>query len=102
MNSRLELQEKLESVEKVEVVWFQPPEKVKLRFPCIVYKWDGGHTRFADNEVYHNRRRYTLTVIDSDPDSTIPEDLLRQFNMIRLDRTFTVDNLHHWVFTLYY
>lgn len=103
MKSRPELQTKLESVNKVKKVYFQPPENVKLLFPCIVYKWDGGTSRFADNGTYHFRRRYTLIVIDSNPDTTIPEDLIKQFNMyIRLERTYTADNLHHYVFTLYW
>ena len=37
MASRLNLQDKLEEVLGSKQVYFQPPESLKLKYPCIVY-----------------------------------------------------------------
>lgn len=99
---RVELQHKLEKVPNVKKVYFQPPANVKLTYPCIIYNRDGGISKFADNDPYNFRRRYTLTVVDPDPDSEIPDFIANHFRMCISDRTYISDNLYHHVFSLYY
>lgn len=82
-------------------VYFDPPEGFKMSYPCIVYKRSRIDTDFADNNPYALRKRYEITVIDKDPDSSIP-DKVAMLPMCRFDREFTYDNLHHDVFTLVY
>lgn len=97
---RLELQTKLETV--VANVYFQPPETMKLKFPCIVYFKVSPDVRHANNKVYNYKQCYTLTVVDKDPDSSIPEEILNGFKYTRIDSYYRQDNLNHTKLTLYY
>ena len=55
-----------------ENVYFQPPSSVLMNYPAIVYERSSADTRHADNALYLHKCRYTVTVIDADPDSPIP------------------------------
>jgi hypothetical protein len=101
MASRLDLHELLCSVLGTRNVYFQPPESIKMQYPCIVYKRSSINTRFADDELYMRKKRYTVTVIDKNPDSEIP-DKVASIPMCTFDRHFTSDNLNHDVFLIYY
>lgn len=82
-------------------VYFQPPESVKLKYPCITYERSNIRTVLADNQIYLKQNQYTVTVIDEDPDSEIPDKVL-ELPYCGFDRHFTTDNLNHDVFTLYF
>ena len=82
-------------------VYYQPPESVKLSYPCIVYERSGIRTDSANNKTYRKYNRYTVTYIDEDPDSEIPNKLL-ELEYCGFDTHFTADNLNHDVFTLYF
>jgi hypothetical protein len=101
MAPRLELQTLLEGVLESENVYFQPPANVSMAYPCIVYALDNAKTEFADNHPYSRYKRYQLTVIDRNPDTLIPDDVA-QLPLSVLNRVFTADNLHHYVFNLYF
>lgn len=99
MGQRLSLQNLLE--EFTPNVYFQPPTNVKIQYPCIVYKRDFADTKFADNEPYAHKRRYMITVIDQNPDSEIPGKVAR-LPMSLFNRFYTVDNLNHDVYSVYF
>ena len=99
MDLRLELHNLL--LEIAGHAYFQPPESVKLIYPCIVYHHSANSTQFADDKPYQIAKRYTATVIDRDPDSKIPGEMAL-LPMCTLDRTYTASNLNHWVFNIYY
>ena len=101
MRSRLELQEILEAIPDVSKVYFQPPESVKLVYPCIIYERERGWDFRADDFLYNYTKSYSLTVIDKNPDSSIPDAVL-QLPMCSFDRFFALDNLNHWTFIIYY
>lgn len=101
MASRLKLHDELVNALGNERVYFQPPESIKLKYPCIIYKRATGFERNADDEAYIMRIRYTVTLIDKNPDSTVI-DKLRQIKYCSFDRHFTSDNLNHDVFNVYY
>ena len=82
-------------------VYYQPPEGLKLVYPCIVYKLNGLPDRYADNLPYFSYREYQLTVIDPDPESDLRERVAR-LKWCRFVRSFVNDNLHHFVFELNY
>ena len=82
-------------------VYFQPPESVKLNYPCIVYERSGIRADLADNKAYLKYKRYTVTYIDEDPDSDVPDRLLG-LSYCSFDRHFISENLNHDVFTLYF
>ena len=81
-------------------VYYQPPESVRLHYPCIVYKLAELSPWHANNKVYHHMEKYTLTVIDQDPDSEL-RDVVSELRFCRMTRSFENDNLHHWVFNIY-
>ena len=82
-------------------VYFQPPESVKLDYPCIIYERSGIRNNSANNKLYLKHKSYTVTFISEDPDSEIPDKLL-ELPYCGFDRHFTSDNLNHDVFTLYF
>lgn len=101
MRSRLELHEILCNILGSKNVYFQPPETMKLSYPCIVYSRTGMPNRFADNLPYKQDRKYQITVIDKNPDSTIP-DRVCLLPLVRFTNHFTSENLNHDVFELYF
>ena len=102
MASRLDLHEELCSVLGSRNVYFQPPESVKMKYPCIRYSSDGVDSVHANNRAYRNVKRYEGVVIDSNPDSVIADKILAHFEMCSLSPGYTADNLNHFPFTLYY
>lgn len=72
-----------------------------MQYPCIVYAHDMAKTEFAGNHPYSRTKRYQVTVIDRNPDTHIPDDVA-QLPLSNLNRVFTADNLHHYVFNLYF
>ncbi|MGG6499379.1 UNVERIFIED_CONTAM: hypothetical protein NY603_41310, partial [Bacteroidetes bacterium 56_B9] len=59
------------------------------------------HLEHADNRPYLHAKRYQVTVVDRNPDSPLP-DLVEAFPLCRLDRAFAADELHHWVFNVFF
>lgn len=82
-------------------VYFQPPNGLKMNYPCIVYARDNAETLYADNSPYRQTRRYSVTVIDRNPDSLISEKVAG-LSLCSYNRFFTADDLNHDVYTLYF
>lgn len=117
MGTRLELQTLLENVmadilkatydessvasEAHRRVYFQPPETVKMVYPCIVYTLDNVDTKYANNVPYGHRKAYAVTVIDRNPDSEIP-DKIGDLPTSSFSRKFVNDNLNHFVYRLWF
>lgn len=101
MSSRLSLHEELKTLLGSAYVYFQPPESIKMIYPCIVYGLDDIDIKHANNKTYLNKKRYSIIVIDKNPDSIIPDKFLL-LPMCSFDRFYTADNLNHWVFSLYF
>lgn len=90
------LQEKLGSGN----VYFQPPSNVKMQYPCIVYERARADTQFAGDKPYRIVKRYTVTVIDRNPDSLVPE-AIASLPSCTHSAFFVADNLNHDVFDLF-
>lgn len=101
MGRRLDLSKILKSTLGSSNVYFQPPESLKMSYPCIVYDWDKSDTRFANDSLYLGQRRYQIKIIDRDPDSVIP-DKIAKLPKCSFDRHYVADNLHHFIYNLYY
>lgn len=99
---RLIFHQMLTQVPGIKKVYFQPPETVKLEYPCIIYEKQPGNSLYADDKLYKYTQRYTVLVIDRDPDSEIPEYIRNSFSHCRIDRNFIKDNLNHSSFTIYF
>ena len=98
---RLSLQNVLKDILGSDAVYFQPPPNVQMTFPCIIYKRDFLATDHANNSPYKNKRRYQVTVVHRDPDNEITEKM-EQLPLCSYERFFTVDNLNHDVYNLYF
>lgn len=102
MDRRLKLHEELCDILGSRNVYFQPPETVKMKYPCIVYERSDGDTQFANNMPYAFALRYTVTLIGADPDDPLIKKLAYRFETCIYDRHFTSNNLNHEVFKIYY
>ena len=98
---RTELQSLLESILGSTNVYFQPPPSFKLHYPCIVYDRNTYASVFANNDSYLRRTRYSLTLIDKNPDSTFVS-ALADIPYCRHTRSYIADNLNHDVYDLYW
>ena len=101
MNRRLELSAILRNTLGSDNVYFQPPETVKMKYPAIVYSLDNIQNVHADDGVYLSHRRYSVTLIDKNPDSSTVERL-SAIPMCQFNRHYTSGDLNHFVFTLYF
>lgn len=101
MKTRLELSDTLKEITGLNNLYFQPPETVRMKYPCIVYRLNDIDVKHADNNSYVCNKNYTVTVIDKDPDSEYPDKMLKLL-YCSFDRFYTADNLNHWVFSLFF
>nr|DAY91638.1 MAG TPA: tail completion protein [Caudoviricetes sp.] len=101
MKRRLELHKLLCDILESENAYFQPPETIKMNYPAIVYSRDDIDGLYADDGVYLSKRRYSVTVIDKDPDSSLVGKVAA-LPTCSFNRHYTKDNLNHDVFTLYF
>jgi hypothetical protein len=96
---RTELQDLLEEI--TGHVYFQPPTNFRMQYPCIRYERDGTSSQHADNELYRHAKRYQVTVIDRDPDTELA-DKVESLDYATFERFFPMDDLNHYVFTLFF
>lgn len=101
MGSRLELQNKLEELLGKKHVYYQPPESLKMEYPCIRYSKTNIDSKYANNIKYINTNLYTLTVIDRRPDNEVIQKIL-ELPLSSFDRHYVSDNLNHDVINLYF
>lgn len=101
MASRLQLQTLLETLLGARRVYFDPPATIKMSYPCIVYTFSKEWKRKADNKTYLFRQAYDLTYVTVNPDDTFV-NTIRDLPYCDFDRHYCLDNLHHFVFTIYY
>lgn len=102
MASRLKLHEELSKIPGIKKVYFNPPESVKMTYPCIRYERMPPDLKRADDRIYRNTDRYRITVIDTNPASEIYKYILENFRMCSFDRTYKADNLNHDDLSLFY
>ncbi len=93
---REELRDTLRGILGTKNTYFQPPENVKMQYPAIVYELSD-----INVGVYFVGRKYTLTLVDKNPDSPFVDKLIL-LPTCRFVRHYRADNLNHWVFTLHY
>ena len=101
VRTRLTLHEELCEVLGSQNCYFSPPNK--MIFPCIRYVRETPAVEDADNIPYTETARWTITIIDHDPDSEIPKRLTDHFkHYCRKDREYVTEGLYHYVYNLYY
>ena len=98
---RLSLHNILVSILGTSNVYFQPPTTITLKYPCIIYKLDDIEDVRANDKRYLNHKRYLITVVDRNPDSSIPDKIL-DLSYCAFENYFVIDNLNHYNCSLYY
>lgn len=101
MSSRLDLQNKLEDLLGNRNVYYNPPENLVMKYPCIRYSKQGIDTRYANDKKYKKMNRYDLIVITKQADPEIVDELL-ELPYSSLGTPYKAENLHHYPITLYH
>lgn len=101
MASRSDLHKKLVGILGSEHCYYQPPESLKMQYPCIRYKRIKIDTKKADNINYQKANKYEVIVISRSPDHKAIDSLL-ELPYCSHDGYYISDGLNHDAFTLYY
>lgn len=104
MTRREELHDELVSLLGTNEVYFQKPSNHKMKYPAIVYSLENADTKFANDKPYFYHNRYQISYLTFDPDDKVIEDILMSptLERIRLVNHFVSDNIHHYIYKLYY
>lgn len=101
MRSRLELHETLCDILGSRNVYFQPPTNVTMRYPAIVYNLSDIENRHANDGVYSFTNQYQITLIDRNPETDVVYKI-NQIQTANFIRSYSSDNLNHWVFEIFF
>lgn len=101
LDKRLEFDAQLRQILGSNNVYFQPPETMKLQYPCIVYFKTMVPVRYANNSPYIYRQGYTVTYIDKNPDSEVPYIILNTFRLDKIDSFYKSEGLNHTKLTIF-
>lgn len=102
MASRLKLHEEFCEILGNRNGYFNPPESIKMSYPCIRYSLSDPDQKYANDKNYRKTNKYEGVIIDHDPDSVIPDKILEHFSMCKMSKPYRADGLNHFPFTLYY
>ena len=79
-------------------VYFEPPETVKMSYPCFVYHFTGYNNLGANDGKYLKSEEYAVRYITKKADPLIPKALV-DLPHVSFDRHYVAENLHHFMFT---
>lgn len=99
MGNRMEFHNILKSI--APNVYYQIPTNIMMEYPAIVYERRSIGGLFGSNNIHVNRNSYTVTVIDSNPDSEIVDKIM-QLPFCGFERHYVSEGLNHDVFVIYY
>lgn len=85
--------------EFAENVYYNPPEGVKMQYPCIIYALQAKPDNSADNLPYFMNETYQITYIHRSVEEESVSDRMARTKGFSFDRSFRSDNLYHDVFT---
>lgn len=98
---RLEFSAILREVLGSANVYFQPPEDLKMKYPCLVYEMEDIHIQPADNGPYSMHDRYQVTFMHHEPDSPVIRKLM-VLPHSSFSRHFATSGLNHDVFVIHH
>lgn len=100
MRDRIELDNKFREILGSSNVYFQPPESIKMQYPCIRYELDRFNSIYANDNCYNLDELIIGTYISKNPDDETIKTILNM-PKCRFDRFYTFENLNHWVFLIH-
>lgn len=80
-------------------VYFQPPESIKLVYPCIIYHISNIDTLYSSNLPYAHFISFETKYISKDSTSKVPNRLLK-LPRSRFNTYYTAEKLHHYSYTI--
>lgn len=102
MGTRLELHDELCALLGSSNVYFQPPASVLMKYDAIRYELSEKNVKRANDRIYSMTNQYDLVYITTNPESTIPDEILNHFQLCRFGSPYAKNNLYHYPFTLFY
>lgn len=99
--TRLTLQTELENLLGSKNVYYQPPENLKMEYPCIRYSKSEIRDIYANNRKYISNDVYDLVVISKKPDNPVIKKIL-DLPYSEFDRHYVSDNLNHDIIRIFY
>lgn len=100
MKTRLELHNTLISTTGINNIYYNPPENIKMNYPCIRYKRVDVTSKKADDIKYIVHDRYELVIISSKNNDDIVNKLL-SIKYMEYDRSMIINGLFHDYMTIY-
>lgn len=100
MTTRLDFHTKLVDMFGTNV-YFQPPAKHLMKYPCVLYSLSDIAVTHADSRLYKTKDKYIVTRIHTNMDSEDHRQLLT-FPYSRFDRQYVADNLVHSIYEIYF
>lgn len=97
--TRLTLHQELIDLLGSPDVYYNPPETIKMNFPCIVYSLDYYDQIHANNKKYIDWTTYKVIVVSKKPDHPAIRKLLDK-EMTRFSTQYTRDGYYHDVIIL--
>ena len=88
-----------EAVGEEPHAYFQPPESVKMHYPCFVYHLANVDVIHGDDQPYLTRNVYDVTYITREAEPVLPE-AMRGLPNVRFSRRYSAENLNHFAFTI--
>lgn len=98
--TRIELHKELEEAFGCKA-YYQPPESLKLTYPCIVYAIERFETRKANNANYLINERYKVSYLHKDVDDSTVKSVLRIFNKMSHAQHYKTNGVYNDVYYLY-
>ena len=97
----MDLQKCLSDILGSDEVYYQAPESKKMSYPSIVYFLDDINHLYANDKKYKEKRRYMITLIDRNSESSFIDDILA-LPYCSFDRHYIIDNLNHFIFNIFW
>lgn len=100
MKTRIDLDNNFRKILGSTNVYYNPPENLKMKYPCIRYKLNSIENIFANNVPYLGDKGYSGLVISKDPDCDIIDKVL-ELPKSNFNNFYIADGLCHWAFLIY-
>lgn len=99
-----ELRDKLYLVNNTKNVYYDPPESIRMEYPCFRFELNNIDVRHADNYAYARKPRWSVTYITRDVEEIeeVSRQMLDIFQYCNFDTSYRADNLQHSVYNLYF
>lgn len=100
MRPRTELHDILCAVLGSKNCYFQPPTGTQIKYPAIVYSFNGVRTKAADNKSYMKYGKYTITHCYKSPKESLVEILPEALPFCSFDSSHKVDGIYNDTYDL--